>query len=205
MSKIRLFIHIVLAVISLVGLVLGTLGLSIMFSVDLPGLMKLSERSRQLFVFWSFVVLLISWIFFYIERFSTIRELKIRLLRKRNLQSALDGLSSLRSEGITELFAKTPTATKFNAWIENFEDWENRVIRYMNENFTRSIAGLISELGALPLVKFTQTIKDPKLAPIHEHKLQMINKILYVMEKVISQESAIVQEPNPSFWESLVN
>jgi len=205
MSRIRLLIHIVLAVASLMGLVLGTLGFSILFSVDLPGILDISERSRQLFVIWSFIVLLVSWILFYLERMATIGELRIRLTRKRDLQKALDGLAKLRSEGIVELFAKRPKHEEYEVWENHFFDWEKRVIEYMNIKFTLSITSLVSELGLIPTMSFTQTIQDPKYRNKHEHKLQMINKILIILERVIIQNSAIVIEPKPTFLESLVH
>ncbi len=99
MSRIRFLISIVIAVASLVGIILGTLGMAVLFAVDLPGLNTLSASARQSFVIWCFVALLVSWILFFIERRAMVGELQARLYRQRDLQTALDGLSDTSLRG----------------------------------------------------------------------------------------------------------
>jgi hypothetical protein len=203
MSRIRLVVSTVVAVSSLVGIVLGALGLAVLFAADLPGLVLLPPSSRTAFVAFAFVALLVSWMLFYLERRAAVGELEARLRRSRDLQGAIDGLSTLRSEGVTALFASVPKPEEFETWVARFEDWERRVVDYMKPRFTAAIVGLFSELGAVPAISFAHASKDPSIASKHEARLRMIAKELAILERVIQQGSHLVNEPNPTAWEIL--
>lgn len=203
MTRIRMIVSVVLAVASLLGIILGTLGLAVLFSVDLPGLTTLPESMRTSFVIWTFVVLLVSWILFFLERRAMVGELQSRLAESRDLQSAVDGLSVLRSEGVNKLFAGTPEVKEFDEWIERFKDWEQRVVDYMRPRFTGAIVGLFSELGAVPKISFSHASTNRKIAKRHEKVLRVLAKELAILERVIQQGSRLVQEPNPTVWEIL--
>ena len=202
-DMIRTIIYIAAAAGSLIGIVLGTLGLAVLFSVDLPGLALVPDSARRTFVFVTFGVLILSWVLFFLERRARVGELEIRLSRRRKLQDAIDELSTLRSEGVNEHFAGTPEAADFDQWISGFEDWETRVVEFMKRRFTGAITGLFSELGAVPDVNFSHASDDPTIAAGHKKTLKILTKELAVLERIIQQGSNLVQEPNPSVWEIL--
>ena len=203
MSRIRLTVSIAIATASLVGILVGTLGTAVLFSVDLPGLMSLSQGPRVTFVVSTFAVLLVTWILFYLERNALVQELKTRLDRTRGLQDAVDGLSKLRSEGVNSLFAGTPRPDEFEQWVERFKDWERRVIEYMKPRFTGAMVGLFSELGAVPAISFSHASDDPTIAERHLKILRILAKELAVLERVRQQGSFLIHEPSPTAWEIL--
>lgn len=203
MNKIKTIISIFTAIGSLIGLILGTLGLSVLFSVDLPGLTILPSSSRRLFIIWTFIILFLTWVLFYLDRRSVIADLQIRLKRQRDLQKSIDELSKLRSEGITTLYAVTPTTKNFSIWLEKFHNWETRVIELMKLRFTSAIVDLFSELGAIPSINFSQVSEDPLISRQHAKQLQILAKELSVLEKVIQTGTQLVNEPTPTFWETI--
>jgi len=203
MERTRLLVATVIAIASLIGIVLGALGLAVLFSVDLPGLAVLPPGSRSAFVAFSFAALLVSWVLFFLERRATVGQLQVRLTRSRDLQTAVDGLSVLRSEGVNNLYASVPSAEEFDGWVARFKDWEQRVIDYMKPRFTGAIVGLFSELGAVPAISFSHISKDPAIRDRHEARLRMIAKQLAILERVIQQGSYLVHEPNATAWEIL--
>jgi len=203
MTRMRLVISIAIAVASLFGIVIGTLGLAVLFSVDLPTLLTVPAAARNSFILWSFIALLVSWILFFLERTAMISELRIRLDARRELQLALDGLAVLRSEGVNDLYAGTPPRKEFADWVKRFQDWEQRVVEYMKPRFTAAIVGLFSELGAVPAISFSHASKDRRIRKKHQAVLRMLAKELAILERVIQQGSLLVHEPTPTIWEIL--
>lgn len=203
MGRVRLVVSGAVAVASLVGVLLGALGLALLFSVDLPGLVPLSEGTRRSFVLWTSFALVVSWLIFFFERKAMIGQLQARLDRRQGLQAAINGLSDLRSRGVNELFAGTPTATEFPDWERRFKSWEQSVVDYMKPRFTSAIVGLFSELGAIPDINFRQASTDQAIAATHLKYLQMLAKMLAIMERVIQQSSQLIHEPSPTAWEIL--
>jgi hypothetical protein len=203
MSRTRSVVSVAIAAASLVGILVGTLGTAVLFSVDLPGLTSLAQRTRVTFVIATLAVLLITWVLFYLERNALIEELRTRLARARGLQDAVDGLSVLRSEGVNTLFAGTPKAEEFEDWVNRFLDWEKRVKEYMKPRFTGAMVGLFSELGAVPAISFSHASSDPAIAERHLKILRILAKELAVLERVIQQGSFLIHEPNPTAWEIL--
>ena len=126
------------------------------------------------------------------------------LNRQKTLQKAIDGLSVLRSEGIINLYARTPTTvTEFDEWLAKFNNWEQCVIDYMKPRFTGAIVGLFTELGAIPSTDFLHVSLNKEIHEKHKHYLRMIYKELWIIERVIQKGSQLVHEPNPTTWEIL--
>lgn len=200
----RILISFFVAIFSIVGIGFGTLGIALLFSVDLPDLQNLSVRTRSLFVFLFLVVFLISWLLFYFEKKAEVGELKARLDKKRGLQISIDELAILRSEGVNKYYAKTPNSVEeFAAWVGGFEEWEGRVSELMKKRFTDAVARSFSELGAISLHNFTQISTNPEVAPKHERALLRMVKELQILETIIKEGSVLQKETDPSFWEAI--
>ena len=66
-------------------------------------------------------------------------ELRWRLSRRRDMQVRIDELARFRQEAITTLYATTPSAVEFPAWLARYKSWEKALL-----SFSRKLSHLPS-------------------------------------------------------------
>jgi hypothetical protein len=147
--------------------------------------------------------IIISLAIFAIYLILVISELKWQLSRKRDLQERIDNLAKYRQEAITELYAVTPTADIFPAWVEHFNRWENSLVQYLKGNFPYAVFEMFQDLGMIPNDGFSHTSQDPKISASHLHHLRMLARHIKILERLIQENTNLLPEEKPSLGKVL--
>ena len=188
----KVIVTIVLIVVFALTTILAFTGAIELFGLSLEG-------NRTLW----FIISIIVFIAFGLQRQFIIGELRWRLDEKRKLQQRLDRLAEYRSEAINKLYAKTPKKDEFTDWEKAYDSWSKNIENYFGDNFPYAIVEMFSDLGTVPSVNFSHVSKDPEIKDEHQHKLEMLVKELTIIETIIEKHSTVTFEEEPNFYEIL--
>jgi hypothetical protein len=140
-----------------------------------------------------------------LDRELKVLELRWRLDHSRDLQERLDELARFRSEGIVDIYSKTPTSANFANWEKSFQDWEKRLMNYLKGNFPFAVYELLEDLGEIPGKQFVHLSQDPTIQGLHLHYLRMLAKILEILEEIIQENTSLTKDREPTLAEVLQN
>jgi hypothetical protein len=182
MRFIKFILLLAFGLLFLLGVIGGILDLAQLLSINL---------SASLLLIISFIVLTV-----YLLLINS--ELRWQLSRKRDLQERIDRLARYRQEAITTLYAMTPTAAEFQAWLERYKTWENSLVQYLENEFPFAVFEMFQDLGMVPGDQFTHVSKDPAISAQHLHHLQMLVTHIRIMERLIEENTNLLPEAKPS-------
>jgi hypothetical protein len=191
----------VCAVGGIIGIAIGT---GLLIGVDLPGLVAVTPAAKQSVLVWSTIAFLIGFVLFAANGKLRMWELEYQLDAKRGLQVAVDGLAKLRRDGITTLYAVTPSAQTFSAWAQKHGAWEARVVAHLTEHFPFAVVEWFEDLGIIPTGHFTHVSQDPAIQQQHLHHLREIAKELGILEHLIQTNTAMGLYTRPTWRQLLV-
>ena|SRR3990172_9679786 len=130
-------------------------------------------------------------------------ELRWQLSRRRDMQERIDKLALFRQEAITTLYAPTPSAAEFPAWLARYKSWEKALVEFLEKTFPFAVFEMFHDLGMILPEQFSHVSKDPAIEAKHLHHLRMLAKHLKIMERLIEENTSLLPEAKPSLGELL--
>ena len=107
-------------------------------------------------------------------------------LAKRTMipQHAIDELAQLRADGINEIFAVKPKdATDFGRWEFQYNDWQDKVKKHLEANFTKADFLRFLNLGRVELLPFADSMI---FSPDHLRLIRFMAKQLDIIEEFLA-------------------
>ena len=130
-------------------------------------------------------------------------ELRWQLSRRRDLQERIDKLALFRQEGITKLYATTPSPDEFPSWVTGYNVWEDSLSAFLKQSFPFAVFEMFNDLGMVPTGQFSHASKDPAIADQHVYHLRMLARHFTIMERLIEKNTSLLPEAKPGLGELL--
>lgn len=192
---------IVSAVVFLITLFLTAVGTAVLLGIDIPTISSLSSKEIAIVITITTFFMFSSACFYAFQRSLVIQDLKRRLDKKRDLQKRVDKLAQFRSRAINRIFAVTPKIENFELWRSEYTSWQRETTAFLQKNFPFAVVEMFSDLGSITPYNFQHASNDPEIHTQHVKILQMLSKELLILEKLISENTALTIEDEPSLLE----
>ena len=198
MWKLKPWVETLARFVKTASLIVAAIGTAILFFVDIPALDEVPDAVVAIILGVSVVLILIS------DKVATdshrleIARMQLLLDEKRDLQSRIDHLASLRSKGVNELYATTPSVEEFAQYKDRYRDWQGEVEAYLKGKFPYALVEMFTDLGMIKTLKFEHASEDEAIAKPHTKILQMLAKQLTILERWIDEKSSLTLEIEPT-------
>ncbi|MBI3991743.1 MAG: hypothetical protein HY342_00605 [Candidatus Lambdaproteobacteria bacterium] len=101
-------------------------------------------------------------------------------------QRVVDQLARLRSDAIHDLLNRlVGSEEELRRFVADHEEWRQRVLALLRENFAEAIILTFDRLGSVPVRRFGHAYN-----PFHSHQLDMLSLRLEIIQRIVDRYSA---------------